>query len=136
MSKLIIKGRSDFDSRFLRDNVYLDSKKIGRIGFGETLEIEVEPGNHNLYARYIWLKSKNISLLIEKDQDKKFKISMYRYQQFVFPIILLILFAYSIARINYYINLSFLLILVIVIFAYPLYFLTIGKNRFFRIIEI
>jgi len=136
MTKLIIKGRSDFDSRWLRDSIYLDGKKIGRIGFGETLELEVKPGNHDLYGKFIWYKSKTTTFLIQENKRKKFKISLYKYQKILLPILLIILFIYSFSRINYSLNLSFVLILGVLVFAYPFYFLTIGKNRYLRIIEL
>ncbi len=136
MTKLIIKGPTDFDSRFVRNSIYLDGQKIGRIGYGETLKLEVESGDHNLYGKILWYRSKNLSFYIKENQTKTFRISRQEYQKYFILIFLVILFIYSFARINYNINLNFLLILLIFTFVYPFYTLTFGRNKYLKMTEL
>jgi len=136
MTKLIIKGPSNFDSRWFRNSVFLDGEKIGRIGYNETLECDVEFGNHNLITKYLWLESKSFSFLIENNVKKTFEISRYKSLKYIFPIFLIILLLFVIARISFNINLNFLIYIGIIVLVYPWYFLTLGKNKYFRINEL
>ena len=51
MGKILIVRESNYAGAAANYNIFLDNKKIGKIGNGDQLEIEIDNGDHELYLQ-------------------------------------------------------------------------------------
>lgn len=72
MATIKLKRDSGYADRIRAYHVVLDGKKVMKIGNGESVEITVRPGNHELFMKIDWCRSNKISFPISEGQIKTF----------------------------------------------------------------
>jgi hypothetical protein len=135
MTKLIIKRTYEWNNLMRNFGVYLDDKKIGTVANGETAEYEVKSGKHKLNSKIDWCGSRTIEFEIKENETKTIELSGFKYGTLILPIMLVILLIYVVAKTEFNTDLDFLSIFGIILFCYPLYYLTFGKKEYLRITE-
>lgn len=135
MSKLTIKRSSEWNNRGRNFGIYLDGNKIGIIGNGEMKGFELEAGTHKIISKIDWCSSKTIEFEIGENENKVIKLSGFKYGNVILLIILGIISMFFIGTKIFEINSNFLLAVSLFVFAYPMFFITFGKNRYIRISE-
>lgn len=133
MSKITVTRLSEWNNRMREVGVYVDGKKIGAIGNGETKSFEIPEGTHQLKAKIDWCGSQEAPFVINGNETKYFSIRGFQYSNLIMPVTLAILVLHIIIRrttgINY-----------IIWFALPsflllMYYLTLGRNDYLRVKE-
>ncbi|MDX1363129.1 MAG: hypothetical protein R3243_02890 [Arenibacter latericius] len=135
MAKIIIERKSEWNNKARDFEIYLDGEKVGAIRDGNTLEIEVEPGRHQLIAKIDWCRSNVLEIELNENKSKVIALSGFKYGAIIMPVLLGIILAYLISKYAFNVELNFLLILTSIGFLYPLYFITFGKNNYLVINE-
>ncbi|WP_026809509.1 hypothetical protein [Arenibacter latericius] len=135
MAKIIIERKSEWNNKARDFEIYLDGEKVGSIRDGNTLEIEVEPGRHQLIAKIDWCRSNVLEIELNENTSKVIALSGFKYGAIIMPVLLGIILAYLISKYAFNVELNFLLILTSIGFLYPLYFITFGKNNYLVINE-
>ncbi len=130
MTKLKVKRTSELNNRARSFDIYIDGKKVGEIANGETKEFDIETGKHKLTAKVDWCQSKELDFKIQDDQTKTIEISGFKYGNVIIPLILGIVGLFFFIKFVVGIDLIILLGLVALIFLYPLYYISIGKNEY------
>lgn len=74
MPKAQVHRSSEYSNKIRDIGLYLDGNKIGKIADGETVDFELDKGEHKLIAKIDWVTSNEIKFRIE-DQDIKFHLS-------------------------------------------------------------
>lgn len=74
MPKLTITRTNQWTNRFRKIWVYMDNKLLCKISNGETLTLDVEAGQHTLYAQGDWLSSETITLDFDADTSKQLEL--------------------------------------------------------------
>jgi len=57
-----VQRKEQFGASLRRFKVIVDNKIVGRIWAGDTVEVYVEPGNHEIYVKLDWSRSKKIKI--------------------------------------------------------------------------
>jgi hypothetical protein len=135
MTKLIIKKTYEWNNIMKNFRIYINDSMIGSVGNGKTAEFDLKPGKYTLKSKVDWLKSKTIEFEIKKNETKEIELLGFKYGTLILPILIIILLIYIVAKTVFNTDLIFLWILGIIIFCYPLYYLTFGKNHFLRLKE-
>lgn len=73
MPKIILFRTSQYVNGLREYDVYLDEQKINAISNGESKIIEVPEGNHEIYLKIDWCKSKKININLADGQEMKLK---------------------------------------------------------------
>lgn len=136
MTKLTITRTSEWNNKGREIGVYIDSKKMGTISNGETKDFDIDAGSHQINAKIDWCKSPVIDFQAVENQTTEIKIGGYKYAGLIRIIAVVFALMYVIALYVFNQKLSFLILVVGIGLIYPLYYLTIGKNRFLTIREI
>lgn len=133
MAKLLIHRTSEWYNKLRCFKIFVDDTNIGKVGDGETTAFKLAVGTHKLTSKIDWCRSKTIEFEIKENETKTIELSSFKYSVLIIPILLVILLFNVIAIIGFNIDLSFL---PFVLFCYPVYFYTIGKNRYIRLTEL
>lgn len=136
MHKLIIKRNSEWNNKGRNFRLFVDGEEIGKIANGETREFEVRRGQHTFHAKIDWCQSKKIQFYKAEHHNKVIEVSGFKYGNIAVTICLGLLLIYYISKFFLYKSFDFLLVIVLIGFLYPLYFLTFGKNRYIRASEV
>ena len=72
MATIKLKRDSGYSDRIRAYHVVLDGKKVVKIGNGESVEFEAEPGTHELFLKIDWCRSNKITFSISEGQTKTF----------------------------------------------------------------
>ena len=135
MTKLIITRTSEWNNKAREFGIYLNDKKIGVIDDGEKKEFEIEPGVYKVNGKIDWCKSPKIEFNIKDNESKEIEISGFKYGNIIMPIGLGIVLFFFLIKLIFKIESNFLIILGGIGFLYPLYYITIGKNKYLSIRE-
>lgn len=73
MYKITIVRTSQRVNSMREYDIYLDGQKINAISNGETKTIEVSNGNHEIYLKVDWCKSKKLNINLAEGQELKLK---------------------------------------------------------------
>lgn len=73
MYKITIARTSQRVNSMREYDIYLDGQKINAISNGETKTIEVSNGNHEIYLKVDWCKSKKLNINLAEGQELKLK---------------------------------------------------------------
>lgn|GEM_PF-795225 len=73
MNKITIVRTSQRVNSMREYDIYLDGQKINAISNGETKTIEVSDGNHEIYLKVDWCKSKKLNINLAEGQELKLK---------------------------------------------------------------
>lgn len=72
MAIIKIKRDSGYADRIRVYHVMLDGQMVGKISNGESIEIAIEPGNHELFLKIDWCRSNKIDFVISADEIRAF----------------------------------------------------------------
>ncbi|MGX1025062.1 hypothetical protein [Psychroflexus sp. MBR-150] len=136
MPKLVIKRAKEWANGARNYRLYLNDKKIGKIGNGETEVIEIEPGSHKLQAKIDWCSSENINFEIEDNETYEVKLSSFMYSNWLFPMVLLITALYYAFDEELGLTYQFYFFAILPFGLYFLYFITFGRNRYLRFVKL
>ena len=136
MTKLIITRTSERNNKARKFGIYLNNEKIGVIDDGEKKEFEIEPGNYKINGKIDWCKSPKLEFKIAENETKEIEFSGYKYGNLFSRISLGFILIYFLTKIAFKIDLEFLIYISVILFLYPMYFLTFGKNRYLRVKKI
>ena len=129
---LNIKRNDGFFDFFTNYYVYINNQKYS-LAYKEELNIELPEGNYDVYSRYYWLTSQRRKLKLT-NQNAKIEVKLFMNRQQW--LMLLIIIALSISLILF--DNEFLQDLGLFILkswmVFYLFMLTIGSNRFMKLI--
>ena len=85
---------------------------------------------HEIFAKIDWCRSTKIEVNANENEIKTLKLSSFKYSTWFFPLIIGLIFIYSLGEyvLNY--DFSFLMFFIAIAFLYPIYYITLGKNRY------
>jgi uncharacterized membrane protein YgdD (TMEM256/DUF423 family) len=89
----------------------------------------------NRNGKIDWCGSRTLEFEIKESETKTIELSGFKYGTLILPLLLFVLLIYVVAKTQLNIDLGFLWIFGIIMFCYPLYYLTFGKNEYLRITE-
>jgi hypothetical protein len=75
MPKITIRSKEGWNNRNRNIGVYLDGRKIDMIISGQTIEFEIESGEHQLKAKSGIFGTKNTTINLHKDENKNIELS-------------------------------------------------------------
>lgn len=127
MSRITITRRREWNNRFRKVGIYLDGEKIGEIANGETRSFDIHPGLHQLRARIDWCGSRQVEFGITQGERRYFSIESFRFGRMIAPIVV------GIVLLNIFYKYAVWLMLPV--FLFLLYFLTLGRNDYLRLKE-
>ena len=132
MKKIKIYRKNEYMNNMLNLDIYVnDSKYI--LSSNSSLLFNLEVNNIEIQAKYLWLTSKKIQL---HESEKEFNIEILPIYSnkviVIFAISMVILFFGSNLYENHMLDLLFL-ITFYSFFGIFIYFLTFGKNNYFKI---
>ena len=130
MTKIKIERNSEWNNKTREIGIYIDGEKVGTINDGETQDYAVENGKHEVYAKIDWCRSQKIELNVAENETTILKLTGFKYGTWFLLIILGIMLFYSLGKYALNFDLNFLIWIMAIAFLYPIYFLTIGKNRY------
>ena len=133
MTKLIITRSSEWNNRARNYGIYLDNNKIGTIANGETKEFD--SGNHNINGKIDWCTSPKIEFSIQENESKEIEMGGFKYGNIIMPIGLGIMLIILLITFLFKIESNILILFSGIGFLYPLYYMTLGKNRYLTIRE-
>ena len=140
MAKLIISRKKEFSNRAAGYKVYLDKQEISTIASGETKEIDIPDGTHNLYVKINWYGSQKLPVTVCNGETKIVSISGNKFPRIIMLVMSLMTLLIILFRESLKTNYSFLRIPVLVITSFLilawLYYLTIGRNEYIGIKEV
>ena len=135
MTKLIIKRTSEWNNRMRDIGIYLDGKKIGVIGNGEIKEFEVEPGEHTLKSKIDWCGSETLKINLTDNKTKRIELSGFKLGRYMMPISLIISIIYFAFGRKLNLDPMLFLILIAPFGLFLIYHLTLGRNKYLRLVE-
>ncbi|HEY3926038.1 MAG TPA: hypothetical protein VGL75_15855 [Acidothermaceae bacterium] len=77
---VIERAGGTYQNRLRRYIVYVDGRRVGTLGpgTGQQLNVEVEPGQHVVYVRIDWLRSKPLEIGVVQGRELRLTIDMPR----------------------------------------------------------
>ena len=134
MSKLTIKRNSEWNNRSRYFKVYIDGEKIDVIGDDEIKDFQLKSGKHKLVLKIDWCRSRIFEFDLNEGDNKAVEVSGFKYGNILTPVVYLLFPLFYIdSHVEY--NLQFLLVIPILSFAYVMFFVTFGKNRYIRLVS-
>ena len=115
--------------------IYVDDKKIGTIANGKTKEFNVAAGTHKINGKIDWCKSPTMKFTIAENQSKEIIIGGFKYGNIIMPVGLGVMMLFFIIKYLFKIESSSFTLLAGIGFLYPLYYITLGKNKYLTIRE-
>lgn len=76
MAKLVIERKEQFNAILRSAAILVDGKKVGVVGNGRRLEVEVEPGVHSVQSRMDWLTSAPIEVNVNSGAVARVELSL------------------------------------------------------------
>ena len=126
MSKVRIQRINQWYGGVRDYKIFLDKKMIGEVGKGDTKEIIVPEGKHELYARIDWFETKRISVDLKKDEEIEVVLKSSKKTRYSLPFIFILPALVYLTDLD----LKLLLLLSIPLVLVLLYTLTYGKYAF------
>jgi hypothetical protein len=136
MTKLIIKRTSEWNNLIRNIGIYLDGKKIGVIGNGQTKEFSIEPGKHQLQTKIDWCGSEVLTFKVSETKNQKVKLSGFKHGNWTVPLTVSLIVLYFIFGQRLNVNPIYFLILMVPFLCYIFYYLTFGRNKYLRLKKI
>ncbi|GKX65669.1 hypothetical protein [Inconstantimicrobium mannanitabidum] len=73
MPKIVVSRTSQYVNSMREYDIYIDNEKVDVINDGEKKIIEVSEGNHEIYIKIDWCKSKKLNMNLTEGQDINLK---------------------------------------------------------------
>jgi len=90
MSLLKIKRSCDFTDSRKDYEIYIDGNIVGKIGFGETRQFQINEGEHLLFSKSHWVRSPSVSFGIKGSETKTFIVERSKNVKLVIYIFMVI----------------------------------------------
>ena len=74
MAIIQVIRKAEYNDLIIDYDIYIDGKNIGKISNGEQKEFDVSLGNHTIYAKVYWYKSKETIFNIEEGTTPTFEL--------------------------------------------------------------
>lgn len=136
MAKLIIHRPSEWFNRLRDIGIYVDGQKLGSIANADSLSLELEPGSHEVQAKIDWCSSLPERVKLTNEKATHLRVTGFRHSKRLMPwsfgLLLVIWLAGSIWNLPHY----FPLFLLIPVGIYLLYYLTLARKQYLKLIEI
>jgi len=116
--------------------IYLNQKKVGTIGNGQTKEFEIDSGIYEINAKIDWCRSQTLEFEVTNNENKTFEIGGFKYGNYIMPMGLGLILIYFLLTYILEIEFKFLISIALIGPLFLLYYITFGKNRYLRLIEI
>jgi hypothetical protein len=133
MPKLYFHRTSEYANNARKIAVYVDGKKALSVPNGGSAVFDTEVGEHEIYATIDWCSSPAIKVTLEENAKQKLEISSFKMAKWMIPLALFCVLIYFAADYFFEKNLSFLFIVVVPIFLYQIYYLTLGRKKYLQI---
>lgn len=59
---LTVKRVKEFRDRIRKYKVMVDEKEVGQLGVGESIDVDITPGSHEVYVEIDWCRSKKLTI--------------------------------------------------------------------------
>ena len=132
MATIKIKRTSEWINAARNVKIFIDENFVGKIADGETVEFPITAGQHTVAAKIDWCSSPNVIIDIETDEVKHLAISGFKYNWLMVLGIGSICFFPVLKRI---IGSIYAILLLMPLFLFSLYYLTIGCNKYLTLNE-
>ncbi len=109
--------------------IIIDKKGYGTIK-NENKEYEIENGQHEIYAKSAWCGSQKITVNITDDKIITLTLNSFKNEGIVKAVFMLL------AGLLIFTKNVIFGIIAGVVFLYPLYYVTIGKDKYLELVEI
>jgi hypothetical protein len=128
MTTIIIKRPYRNFDRNRNFQIFLDGKIIGAVANGQSMQFETTPGQHSIFAKVGWCRSKEYSFIFNETINKELTVDIFKYGRWILPIIIASVGLNLIFR---FANKPAIgLILMIAPFLFLFYYWTIGRNKY------
>jgi DNA-directed RNA polymerase delta subunit len=74
MPKIVIERTSQYANKMRKINVYINNQKVSSIKNGETKEISLQEGVHQIFAKIDWCKTKPLQFSLSANEVKKLQL--------------------------------------------------------------
>lgn len=74
MTSLKIIRNSEFVAKYRKFKIMLNDENMGTIKTGETIEVPVQPGNHELYLKIDWCGSNTIKFSTKEREQLQYRV--------------------------------------------------------------
>ena len=133
MPKLYFHRTSEYSNNARNVVIFVDGKKALSVPNGGSDVMDIETGAHEVYAKIDWCYSPVLKLNLKEDDKQKLEISSFKMAKWMIPLALFCVLIYFAGDYFFEVNLSFLFIVVIPIFLYQIYYLTLGRKKYLQI---
>lgn len=133
MATLIITRSYEYNNMARNYGIYLDGKKIGTIANGQTKEFDVTEGTHKINGKIDWCKSPTIAVTFTKDKSAEIEIGGFKHGNIIMPVALGIMTLFFLIKYVFIIESNSYTLIAGIGFLYPLYYITLGKNKYLAI---
>ena len=138
MAKLIINRSNEIYYLTREYRIYLNGQKTETISSGESKELDIPEGTHNLYAKIDWCGSQNLSINISNGETKTVFISADKLiiiiRRLTGLITLLLIIFREYIKNHFFLKFPLIIIASLLIIT-SLYYLTIGRKKYLEIKE-
>lgn len=134
MAHLIIRRTSEWSNKVSKIGLYLNNKKLGTIGDGETKSFEIDEGEYSLHSKIDWCGSKKLKFFVSKNQVKRISLSGFRWSRFLLPFLIISNLGFFLLKDH--LDLWYLIGLVGIGLLYLIYHITIGRNNYLQLKEL
>ncbi|UMB60676.1 hypothetical protein MHL31_00340 [Lutibacter sp. A80] len=135
MTKLSITRKYEWNNMARDYGIYIDGKKIGTIANGETKEFEITAGTHKINGKIDWCKSPIKTINFLENKSTVIEIAGFKYGSIIMPVALGIMSFFFLIKYIFKIEANSFILLAGIGFLFPLYYITIGRNKYLTIHE-
>lgn len=135
MAKLLIKRNSEWANRMRPIQLFINGQEFMEIKHGQLVSVDIPEGNYWLNAKMGWGLSRPLKLQVEKDDTKRIEIKGFLLSEYFLPASLVLLIIYIGIFLVFNENNLPLAFVIMLFFGYWLYFSTIGRKDYIRLIE-
>ena len=117
--------------------IFIDGQLAGAVGYGETKEFPTTAGQHTVTAKIDWCSSPDISIDMSANETKSLTVRAFKYVNWFVAIwfVVFLLFVILLLRTREFLPLAWYFNILMIPFALILvYYFTIGKEKFLRLI--
>lgn len=131
MAKITIERSNEYANYFRAIKIYIDGEYVGNINKGESIEYDVEEGQHTVKAKIDWCGSKEYTVDAKSDDEQVLYLRGYKGFKYLSILVvammafLLLDDFFSIEWLRYIAG-----ALCIIGFAWFIYLFTIGRNNY------
>ena len=133
MPKLYFHRTSEYANNARNISIYLDGKKALTIPNGGSKDLELTSGKHEVYAKIDWCYSPVMNLDLKEDDKQKLEVSSFKMAKWMIPLALFCVLIYFAGSYFFDVNLSVIFLVVVPIFLYQVYYLTLGRRKYLQI---